>query len=81
MKRPGFNLGLFNLYGGFMYIPRLRYINDAVKEIKELDPDFHVTYTMIRHLIWTGKLTQLKYGSAWLVNMDELYAFFWGKRK
>lgn len=27
------------------------------------------------------KLTQLKYGSAWLVNMDELYAFFWGKRK
>lgn len=64
-----------------MYIPRLRYINDAVREIKEKDADFNVTYNMIRHLIKTGKLNQLKYGSAWLVNMDELYAFFWGKRK
>lgn len=64
-----------------MYIPRLRYINDAVKEIKEQDSDFHVSYSMIKHFIMTGKLTKLKYGSAWLVNMDELYAFFWGKKK
>ena len=63
------------------YIPRLRYINDAVKEIKEQDADFNVTYSMIRHLIWTGKLTKIKYGSAWLDNMDELYAFFWGELK
>lgn len=56
-------------------------INDAVKEIKEQDADFNVTYSMIRHLIWTGKLTKIKYGSAWLVNMDELYAFFWGELK
>ena len=41
----------------------------------------NVTYSMIRHLIWTGKLTKIKYGSAWLVNMDELYAFFWGELK
>lgn len=64
-----------------MYIPRLRYINDAVKEINERDQDFHVSYYFIRHLIWTGKLTKMKYGDAWLVNMDELYAFFRGKIK
>lgn len=64
-----------------MYIPRLRYINDAVKEIREKDKDFNVTYNFIYHLIMSGELTKVKYGSAWLVNMDELYAFFWGKKK
>lgn len=64
-----------------MYIPRLRYINDAVKEIKEKDAEFQVSYNLIAHLIKTKKITQLKYGNAWLVNMDELYAFFWGKKK
>ena len=63
------------------YIPRLRYINDAVKEIREQDPQFQISHYFIRHLIMTGKLSKIKYGSAWLVNMDELYAFFWGKRK
>ena len=63
------------------YIPRLRYINDAVKEIKEQDKEFNVTYNMIYNLIMAGKLTKIKYGSAWLVNMDELYAFFWGELK
>ena len=34
---------------GIMYIPRLRYINDAVKEIKENDADFQITYHLISH--------------------------------
>lgn len=64
-----------------MYIPRLRYINDAVKEIKEKDPDSPITYYFIRRLIWEGKITKLKYGSAWLVNMDELFRYMGGKKE
>lgn len=61
-----------------MYIPRLRYINDAVKEIKEADPESPITYGFIKRLIFDGKLTKIKYGSAWLVNLDELFLLFGG---
>jgi len=64
-----------------MYIPRLRYINDAVKEIKEKDPASPITYYFIRRLIWEGKITKLKYGSAWLVNMDELFRYMGGEKE
>ena len=62
-----------------MYIPRLRYISDAVKEIRETDPESPITYDLIRNLIEDGKITKMKYGNAWLVNMDELYYLFGGK--
>lgn len=61
-----------------MYIPRLRYINDAVEEIREIDPESPITYDLIRNLIEDGKITKIKYGNAWLVNMDELYFLFGG---
>lgn len=64
-----------------MYIPRLRYINDAVEELNEKDKKCPITYNLIRCWIKEGKLMALKYGSAWLVNMDELYALLWGKLK
>lgn len=64
-----------------MYIPRLRYINDAVKELKDTDKDCPITYYLIRTWITEGKLAKIKYGSAWLVNMDELCSFLWGKQK
>ena len=62
-----------------MYIPRLRYINDAVKEMKENDPACPVTYYLIRTLIEKGVISKIKYGSAWLVNMDELFKVMGGK--
>lgn len=62
-----------------MYIPRLRYINDAVNEIREEDPESPVTYDLIRALIEDGKITKIKYGNAWLVNLDELYLLFGGE--
>lgn len=64
-----------------MYIPRLRYIKDAVKEIKSMDKDCPVTYNLIHSLIQQNKITKIKYGSAWLVNLDELFAFFNGESK
>lgn len=41
-----------------MYIPRLRYINDAVEEIIEIDPESPITYDLIRNLIEDEKITK-----------------------
>ena len=62
-----------------MYIPRLRRISDAVKEIKEVDPESIITYCAIKKLIVSGKITAMKYGNAWLINLDELYHALGGK--
>ena len=61
-----------------MYVPRLRRISDAVKEIKAGDPRSEVTYGLIKELITSGRITTMKYGNAWLVNLDELYAYLKG---
>ena len=62
-----------------MYIPRLRRISDVIKEMKKSDPDSIITYYSIIKLIEVGKLTALKYGNAWLINLDELYCVLGGK--
>ena len=59
-----------------MYIPRLRKINQAVKEIKSLDNKTELTEYLLIQLIKNKNLTSLKYGNAWLINLDELYKFF-----
>lgn len=59
-----------------MYIPRLRRIPDALKEIKSIDPDCPLSWYSLRELCKKGHLTTMKYGNAWLINMDELYALF-----
>ena len=62
-----------------MYIPRLRRISDVINEMKKADPDSIITYYSIIKLIEVGKLTALKYGNAWLINLDELYCVLGGK--
>lgn len=47
-----------------MYLPRLRRVNDALKEIKESDPNSMLTYRMLIALMKEGKITSLKYGNA-----------------
>ena len=37
------------------------------------DPNTVITRHFIESLIHSGQLTALKYGDAWLVNLDELY--------
>lgn len=59
-----------------MYIPRLRRIPDVVKEMRESDPESVITYALIIGLIKQKKITAMKYGNAWLVNLDELYFTF-----
>ena len=62
-----------------MYIPRLRRISDIINEMKKADPESIITYYTIIKLIELGKLTALKYGNAWLINLDELYCILGGK--
>ena len=62
-----------------MYIPRLRRISDVINEMKKADPESTITYYTIIKLIEVGKLTALKYGNAWLINLDELYCVLGGK--
>lgn len=62
-----------------MYIPRLRRISDVINEMKKADPDSIITHYTIIKLIEVGKLTAMKYGNAWLINLDELYCVLGGK--
>lgn len=61
-----------------MYIPRLRRISDVLKEIKTADPKTAVTFCVIMELIKNNKITAMKYGNSWLINLDELYAYLKG---
>ncbi|MBQ7390975.1 MAG: hypothetical protein IJW02_07740 [Clostridia bacterium] len=47
--------------------------------MKKADPESIITYYTIIKLIEVGKLTALKYGNAWLINLDELYCILGGK--
>ena len=62
-----------------MFIPRLRRIEHAIKEIKEFDKDTELNWRIIQQLVKTGVITSVKIGNAWLINIDELYSLFWNK--
>ena len=62
-----------------MYIPRLRRINDVIREMKKADPESIITYCAIMKLIECKKISAMKYGNAWLINLDELYHVLGGK--
>ena len=61
-----------------MYLPRLRRIDTILKAAKQADPDTVITRHFITTLLREGKITPLKYGDAWVVNIDELYAYLCG---
>lgn len=61
-----------------MYIPRFRRINDVLKEMKGTDPNTAMTLCLLMELIKSEKITSMKYGNSWLINIDELYAFLKG---
>lgn len=64
-----------------MYIPKLRKKENIIKELKKIDPKTAITYTLIHKLASTGEITQIKYGNAWLINLDELADYFYKKDK
>ncbi len=62
-----------------MYIPRLRKIDAVLKDMKQADPDTVVSRCFITKLLRDGQITPLKYGDAWVVNLDEMYGYLNGK--
>lgn len=59
-----------------MYIPRLRRINDVIAELKQQDPKCDLTWKHVHRMIEDGIITPMKFGNAWLINLDEFYALF-----
>lgn len=59
-----------------MYIPRLRRINDVLAEMKKRDPKTALKWRTIQSMIKQGEITSIKFGDAWLINIDELYNYF-----
>lgn len=62
-----------------MCIPRLRKIDAVPKDMKQSDPDTVVSRFFITKLLRERKITPLKYGDAWVVNLDELYGYLNGE--
>ena len=62
-----------------MYLPRLRRIDTVIKAMKQADPDTVVSRYFITTLLREGKITPIKYGDAWVVNIDELYGYLSGQ--
>lgn len=59
-----------------MYVPRLRKKEKIIDDIKKLDKDTAITQYLIERLCQEGKITKIKYGNAWLINLDELFDYF-----
>lgn len=45
-------------------------------DIKKIDKDTAITQYLIERLCQEGKITKIKYGNAWLINLDEVFDFF-----
>lgn len=59
-----------------MYIPRLRRINDVLAEMKKRDPKTALKWRTVQYMIKQGAIMSIKFGDAWLINIDELYNYF-----
>ena len=45
-------------------------------EIKKQDPETDLTWKLVKRLIKDKRLTAMKFGNSWLINLDEFYGFF-----
>ena len=61
-------------------MPRLRRIDTVLKAMKQADPDTVITRYFITTLLQESTITPLKYGDAWVVNIDELYGYLCGMK-
>ena len=63
-----------------MYLPRLRRIDTVIKEMRQADCNTVVSRFFLTKLLKEGKITPLKYGDSWVINIDELYGFLNGMK-
>lgn len=53
-----------------MNIPKMRTIQELVKEIKQLDNDTQITVSAIRRLVRENKIKSVRIGNKTLINLD-----------
>lgn len=51
-----------------------------IKEMKQADGNTVVSRFFLTKLLKEGKITPLKYGDSWVINIDELYGFINGMK-
>ena len=54
---------------------RMRTISEAIKAIKEYDPQTAFTQTALRRMIKTGEIPSVRVGHKNLVNLDVLFEY------
>lgn len=53
-------------------LTRMRTIKEAIKELKESDPNCSLTESALRRMVWNKEITFVKVGSKYLINFDTL---------
>jgi len=59
-------------------VARMRLLNEAYAELKEIDPQTNVSKNFIRQLAISGKIPVVNVGKRRLINMDGLLAYLNG---
>jgi hypothetical protein len=57
-------------------IPKVRTLTDAYKEIVAADPNTGISFYAFRELVISGVIPSRKVGSRYLINMDNVSAYF-----
>lgn len=60
---------------------RLRGIKDAMEDIKAADPKTAINEHLLRKLVTEGSIPSIKSGWKYLVDMDAIDKYFYGKNK
>lgn len=58
-------------------MPRMRTPRNAIKELKDKDPETAFTERALRRLILTGEIPSVRIGNKYLVNMETLYDYLY----
>lgn len=58
-------------------LPQMRTIEEAYAEIKSIDINTAITKNFVRTLVVSGKVTSIKAGRKYLVNMDTLKSYLY----
>ena len=58
--------------------PRMRTAEQAVEELKRVDPETALTVRAVRRMISTGEIPHIKVGSKFLIDFDGLCSYLSG---
>jgi len=56
-------------------LARMRTISEAIKEIRETDPQTALTQTALRRMVKIGEIPSVRAGCKYLVNLDTLFEY------